>query len=162
MEHRPELSIVSPGEIYKIIYCSQISFEGGHEAVAEHVRDILAFSCDWNASCGISGALMVNARNFAQVLEGPAVAVKSLFGHIICDRRHSNVELLQAGLFETRDFGDWTMAFAGYPTTKDIELASASIVHDVRLGKGANSVQHLLRWLLLEEQSASRKQRSFG
>ncbi len=136
---------------YKIIYHSQIAIEGGHDRVIEHVRGILDWSRVWNPKHGITGALMLNDRNFSQVLEGPASAVRSLFGHIACDRRHKNVELLQADYFKQRDFDNWSMAFAGSATEPDIKLASSMATRDEALGDGANGVINLLRWLLSEE-----------
>ena len=116
-----------------------------------HVKDILSWSRSWNPKHGITGALMLNNNNFSQVIEGPSHAVKALFGHIVCDRRHKHVELLQADWFKERDFGDWTMAFAGSPGEADIKLASTHKSRDEALGEGAGGVINLLRWLLDEQ-----------
>ncbi len=140
-----------PAQIYKIIYHSNIAIDGGPDTIMSHVKDILEWSRSWNSEHGITGALMLNNDNFSQVLEGPAHAVKSLFGHIVCDRRHRNVELLQADYFKERDFGSWTMAFAGSPGEADIKMASTHKPRDVTLGEGASSVINLLRWLLDEQ-----------
>ena len=143
--------IPAPLLTYKIIYHSQIALEGGHDRIMEHVRGILDWSRMWNPKHGITGALMLNDRNFSQVLEGPASAVRSLFGHIVCDRRHKNVELLQADYFKHRDFENWSMAFAGSASEPDIKLVSGMPTRDAALGDGANGVVNLLRWLLSEE-----------
>ena len=43
-------------------------------------------------------------------------AVEALFEHIQIDERHDEVVLLEAGPVSQRDFGDWSMAFAGHFT----------------------------------------------
>ncbi len=144
------LNTPTPPPIYKVIYHSNISIEGGHDTVMDQVKDILSWSRSWNSKHGITGALMLNNNNFSQVLEGPSHAVKSLFGHIVCDRRHRNVELLQCDFFKERDFSNWTMAFAGSPGEADIKMASTLRSSDDTLGEGASGVVNLLRWLLDE------------
>ena len=140
----------SDAPIYKVIYHSQIAVAGGHDRVIEHVKQILAWSRKWNPDHGITGALMLNEENFSQVIEGPKHAVKALFGHIVCDPRHKNVELLQCDTFKERDFTNWSMAFAGSSTEEDIALASDPRYRNPDLCDKANSVTSLLRWLLHE------------
>ena len=147
----PLNSLETPLTIYTVIYHSQITMDGGHDAVMEHVRGILSWSRIWNPKHGITGALMLNDCNFSQVIEGPASAVKSLFGHIVCDKRHRNIELLQAGYSKDRNFGAWSMAFAGSATEPDIKLVSGVKSRDLTVGEGAAGVIDLLRWLLSEE-----------
>ena len=151
MDHSSDYGDGDPTPIYKVIYHSQIAVSGGHERITEHVRQILTWSRKWNPAHGITGALMLNDENFSQVLEGPKHAVKSLFGHIVCDSRHKNVELLQCDTFKKRDFSNWSMAFAGSSTESDISLASHPRFQDPDLCEGANGVMSLLRWLLHEK-----------
>ncbi len=94
---------------------------------------------------------MLNDDNFSQVIEGPRHAVKSLFGHIVCDTRHKNVELLQADFFKERDFSSWSMAFAGSAVEPDIFLTSKPQLRNGDSLEKAESVMSLLRWLLDEK-----------
>lgn len=151
MGYSADLGLKEPPQIYKIIYHSNIAIDGGHDTVMTHVKEILTCSRSWNPKHGITGALMLNGENFSQVLEGPSHAVRALFGHIVCDRRHRNVELLQADYFLERDFSSWTMAFAGSPGEADITMASTHKSRDASLGDGASGVINLLRWLLDEQ-----------
>jgi hypothetical protein len=141
--------------IFKIIYRSQI-VPGDVRDFESSIDSILQWSRSWNAKHAITGALMMNENTFSQVLEGPADAVKCLFGHIACDGRHRNVQLLQSGLFEKRDFGNWAMAYAGPATEADIMLASTSRLNEVSVSasEDADSVVALLRWLLREDRPA--------
>ena len=139
-----------PASIYRIIYHSQIAFDGDDGRIMAYVKDILDWSRGWNPRQGITGALMVNDRHFSQVIEGPSSSVRALFGHIVCDKRHRNVELLQADYFHAREFGAWSMAFAGSATEPEIKLASGRIVTNAVTGTGAEGIVKLLRWLLSE------------
>ncbi len=58
---------------------------------------------------------MVGPDWFAQVLEGPSVAVSSLFKRILLDTRHSHVQLTETRLIRDRDFGGWKMGLSHGP-----------------------------------------------
>ena len=136
--------------VYKVIYRSKIAEDGGHDAVMAHIKQILEWSRLWNPKNGITGALMLDENGFAQVLEGPSHAVKSLFGHIICDRRHREVEVMEADYHPERDFGAWAMAFVGGPGEDDIKL-TATANQRREAGSGAKGVITMLRWFLQEQ-----------
>ncbi|MEY4268109.1 MAG: hypothetical protein RIS90_2644 [Pseudomonadota bacterium] len=63
-----------------------------------------------NSANGITGALCQGQGLFLQVLEGERSAVNRLYGRIILDRRHQDVELLQLQEITERCFGQWSMA----------------------------------------------------
>ncbi len=100
-------------QLHRVLYCSRNLIPGAPEAVAAHIRSILATSRRNNARDGITGGLLFSEGCFAQVLEGPLDALESAFERIQCDERHSDVTVLQSGPIATRDFPDWSMAFAG-------------------------------------------------
>lgn len=70
-----------------------------------NVQTILRFSREHNPASENTGVLVTNKRLYAQVLEGPAPAVKNLVGHIACDHRI---------------FDDLAMAFVR--TNRDLEV----------------------------------------
>lgn len=100
-------------QLHRVLYCSRNLIPGAPEAVAADIRGILAVSRRNNARDGITGGLLFSEGCFAQVLEGPLDAVEGAFERIQCDERHSDVTVLQSGPIATRDFPDWSMAFAG-------------------------------------------------
>jgi hypothetical protein len=100
-------------QLHRVLYCSRNLIPGAPEAVAAEIRSILAISRRNNARGGITGGLLFSEGCFAQVLEGPLDTVESAFERIQCDERHSDVTVLQSGPITTRDFPDWSMAFAG-------------------------------------------------
>ena len=138
--------------IYKVIYRSKIVEAGGHDAVMEHIKQILDWSRNWNPKNGITGALILDEDGFAQVLEGPPHAVKSLFGHIVVDKRHKEVQVMEADFHRERDFGSWSMAFIGKEGEGDITLAGVPKAGRPVKEDTATGVISLLRWFL-EEQS---------
>ena len=71
---------------------------------------ILATARAHNAANGITGALCQGQGLFLQVLEGERSAVNRLYGRIMLDRRHQDVELLQLEEIAERRFGQWSMA----------------------------------------------------
>lgn len=108
-------------QLHRVLYCSRNLIPGAPEAVAAHIRGILATSRRNNARDGITGGLLFSEGCFAQVLEGPLDAVESAFERIQCDDRHSDVTVLQSGPIAARDFPGWSMAFAGPDAASPIE-----------------------------------------
>ena len=137
--------------IYKVIYRSKIAEDGGHDQVMEHIKQILLWSRSWNPKHGITGALMLDEDGFAQVLEGPPHSVKALFGHIVCDKRHKDVEVIEADFHPERDFSNWAMGFVGNQGEPDVKLAETAQQSQAATGNGAKGVIEMLRWFLQEQ-----------
>jgi blue light- and temperature-responsive anti-repressor len=77
------------------------------------VDQILGAAHAFNPRHGITGALLVSADTFAQVLEGPKPEVEALYRKLATDPRHADCALLSAKPVETRHFGTWSMTYAG-------------------------------------------------
>ncbi len=99
--------------LHRIIYVSRSLLHGDEDQVAAELRRILAVSRRNNASEGLTGALLLGQGSFAQVLEGPIVAVERAFERIQDDPRHADLVVVEVGAAATRAFPDWSMAFAG-------------------------------------------------
>ena len=76
---------------------------------ASAIEAILATSREHNPSCGITGILCYGGGIFLQAIEGGRSAVNTLYGHILRDKRHTDVELLTYEEISERRFGGWTM-----------------------------------------------------
>ena len=76
----------------------------------DRIHDILIESVTNNRRDDITGALIHDARWFAQVLEGPETTVSATFERILRDPRHSDVRLIKMQPVPTRRFGAWWMA----------------------------------------------------
>ena len=62
-----------------------------------------------NERQGIKGLLVQSGNQFLQVLEGPPRFVNQLFGRIITDSRHQDVELISYEGTAKPHFYDWSM-----------------------------------------------------
>ena len=62
-----------------------------------------------NARAGLTGALIVRADLYLQLLEGPETAVMATFANIGRDNRHLAVRLVARTTAGARLFPDWTM-----------------------------------------------------
>lgn len=72
-----------------------------------------------NAEIDVTGLLLYESGSFFQVIEGPEDVVLTIFARIQYDSRHQQIVKIIAEPIERRDFGDWTMAFAG-PTREEL------------------------------------------
>ena len=99
--------------LYRLVYYSRNRVAAGPEDLAASITDILAASRRNNARVGVTGALMFNAGCFGQVLEGPRVAIESVFERIQQDERHGDVSLLGMAPAAERAFETWSMGFVG-------------------------------------------------
>ena len=75
----------------------------------EALRDIESKASENNSGKGITGLLVLSGNTFVQVLEGPALDVTQLFGRIMADKRHRQVQLVSFELGVERGFDDWNM-----------------------------------------------------
>ncbi len=97
--------------LYRLLYCSRIQPYRYDQELEGHIEVILRYSHFKNPALGITGALLTNRKRFSQVIEGPEIAVKNLFGHISCDPRHRDVQLISHHPVSSRVFQEWHMAF---------------------------------------------------
>jgi hypothetical protein len=63
-----------------------------------------------NRVAGITGILCQGQGLFIQILEGERASVNRLYGILIKDKRHQDVELVSIEEIQTRKFPDWSMA----------------------------------------------------
>ena len=112
--------------LYSLIYCSRNLIRGNDAETTAEIQSILAKSRENNGRAGITGALLYNAGNFAQILEGPLEAIGRTFEVIQRDPRHSEVTVIHSGPVETRHFPEWSMAFSGNSAWERMPQATAA------------------------------------
>ena len=101
-------------DIHRLVYTSRNLIPGTEDEQVAIVAQILETSQRNNGKVGVTGALLFNSGSFAQVLEGPRIAVEATFERIQRDPRHSDVSVLQCEPVESRGFPNWSMAFIGH------------------------------------------------
>lgn len=138
--------MTTPREIFRLVYVSRNRLPKPVEAQAEQIDHILTSSRRNNAPLGITGALLFSTDCFAQTLEGPMGAVETLFERLQWDNRHSDTIILQAGPVDAREFGNWSMAYAGRHDTDRLRF-DALISAPGPIGQG--QVLGLLRDVVL-------------
>lgn len=117
-------------DLYQLVYCSQNTLRtavGPDVDMRAEIRGILAASRTNNGRDGVTGALLFSAGCFAQVLEGPLDAVERTFERIQCDPRHGAVTVLRCSRVPEREFGEWSMAYAG-DESRPQESALATLI----------------------------------
>ena len=112
--------------LHKLVYCSRNRIKGTEAEVEKELQSILASARKNNSSLNITGALLYNGGNFAQVLEGPLASVERIFEVIQRDHRHSEVTVVHSAPTTGRDFPEWSMAFTGSNNNEKLPRATAA------------------------------------
>ena len=113
-------------DLYRLVYCSRNRLQGTDAEVTAELQGILASSRKNNPRLNVTGALLYNAGNFAQVLEGSLDAIQRIFEIIQRDPRHSEVTVVESGPAAERDFPEWAMAFSGSNNPGNLPAATAA------------------------------------
>jgi hypothetical protein len=92
-------------------FCLVYMSQAVHDFTDAELASLLELSRQRNASAGITGLLMYEARTFMQALEGPRSSVETLFQKIKADPRHRDIQIVCEDHIEHRYFGPWRMAF---------------------------------------------------
>ena len=100
--------------LVRLVYFSRNKLDTSRGALADRVTEVLSASVANNRQADISGGLVFSSEWFAQVLEGDRVAVVETFARIQRDARHGDVGTIECRLADTRRFGFWWMAAAGW------------------------------------------------
>lgn len=99
--------------LVRLVYVSRNRISDLQLPLAQEIRAIEA-ACDRNnPAASLTGALAMNERLFASVLEGDRVQVSRCLGRIARDPRHGEMLVLQFGAITIRRFDDWAVAYAG-------------------------------------------------
>ena len=94
-------------DLWEIVYISEARYGLGKDDIA----DIVAASQRNNAQEFITGMLLYSSGLFIQALEGKRDSVTALYGRIVDDRRHHDVDLLVDHAIAERSFSGWSMGF---------------------------------------------------
>lgn len=107
---------VLPNDYRKSLYRDDMLYEVSYRSMAvndisgEDIADILRISRTDNKANGITGSLIYHRTVFFQLIEGPKKAVQEIYGKIISDSRHFDVQTIWSGSKLERDFKEWDMA----------------------------------------------------
>ena len=96
-----------PLSLYQIAYVSSASESLTDQAVQNLADQAQLF----NSLKDISGVLLFNGSNFAQIIEGARLDVEQLYASICTDERHHNVTQIAGNAIGERTFAGWSMKF---------------------------------------------------
>lgn len=91
----------------RLIYASKLAADCG----VEEIRSILKIARLKNREKAITGVLFYNPLYFMQTIEGPREEINRLYGIIMKDKRHHDVQLLQYKEICKREFAEWSMGY---------------------------------------------------
>jgi len=83
----------------------------------EEIGYLLNRARERNEEYGITGVLLYIGGNFMQYIEGPKDNLDIIYKIIREDDQHTGLILVSREAIESRQFGDWSMAYQ----TKDVE-----------------------------------------
>ncbi|MGY1608958.1 MULTISPECIES: BLUF domain-containing protein [unclassified Geodermatophilus] len=108
------------GDVFRLVYRSRNLIPA--EERKEELGRLFSQARRDDKGRGVTGALLVHADWFVQVLEGEEATVRSLYATIARDRRHEFVTLLHGQRVPNRRFARWAMARVSDDGDRDIPL----------------------------------------
>ncbi len=98
-------------KLLSLVYVSESRL--ARPADSFEISKIVEVSRARNAGLGVAGALIATHRFFAQILEGPPLAVEDLMLSIGRDARHAIVTVVRREPISRSRFVGWSMAYSG-------------------------------------------------
>jgi Sensors of blue-light using FAD len=95
-----------------LVYVSRAQIGATAETCEPLLDHLITSARHFNFLNGITGYLMFDGVEFAQILEGTEGAVMGTFLRIASDRKHDNVTVLGRGAIAARRFEKWEMGLA--------------------------------------------------
>ncbi len=134
-------SIRQDDALVRLFYTSRAMLDDADGDPVAQVAQIAAQAAASNRQAGLTGCLLFMDGLFAQVLEGPAMAVEALFEAICRDFRHREVKLIDFGAASSRLYPDWHMAVLVDDAQAGQSLRTG--LQDVRYMIGVNAAEAL-------------------
>lgn len=142
-------------QILQLIYCSRSRLTGSVSDREAAIQDLLRTARRNNAADWISGVLLYNGTAFAQVLEGPAIAVERRFTAIYEDPRHTSIVVVSRELIERRVFSSWSMAYVDAMSLRTLSESTIDLQTILATGKSRPGfVLNLLRDVMTMQEQA--------
>lgn len=105
-----------PKDLVELSYLSEAVSDMSFLGLMRLLESARAF----NQKNGISGILLYDNQQFAQIIEGERASIMKVWKRIQEDKRHHRIELLEIREISERSFPDWLLRFYGGETlTRD-------------------------------------------
>lgn len=89
--------------MHRVVYLSRATVKMSDDDLTQLIEK----AQERNSAAGLTGVVVHMQGRFLQVLEGRETAVHACFEHIRCDRRHTDIRVIQFGPVKSRAFRDW-------------------------------------------------------
>ena len=96
-------------KLKQVIYVSEKT-----DLTDDALTNIFDISHKNNPEKSITGCLLIGSNSYLQFLEGPGLAVETLYSKIKIDSRHKNVKKLHDQSVDERLFSSWSMKFTPF------------------------------------------------
>lgn len=127
--------------LVRLIYASTVC----DNLTQNDIEELLSISKKNNASVGVTGLLLFSQDYFLQCLEGSRSQVNAIYQHILNDRRHKKVILLEYKEVAEREFGEWSMGYVpNIELTSPVNLRYSSSKHFDPYNMSGESAHKLL------------------
>lgn len=109
------------------------------------VEKILNSARKHNKNNYVTGILYFNSDCFLQCLEGSRSNVNQTYARILRDKRHKDIQLVNYGEIECREFYEWKMGYAPHSSLTQSTIIQHSIGSELSLyDMSSNSIHRLL------------------
>ncbi len=122
-------------ELAQLIYYSTPLLDGRKFNISDELENILQTARAHNKGHGITGALFFAPKLFAQILEGSAEEINSLYESICRDSRHTDVTLVLNEPVDERIFKEWSMAYLDESFQANLISKNFSSVESIKPSK---------------------------
>lgn len=124
---------IENAETAPIDWTSSITYQSKAtaRATAADLRELAWKAKTRNRDLGITGMLLYDRGRFFQTLEGPAQSLKTIWGSISEDPRHTQIEILSEHIVPARLFGAWDLLSYHGDFARDTAVREAKACHNL-------------------------------
>jgi hypothetical protein len=97
--------------LYRLCYASTATAK----CTSLQVGSILEVACKRNVELDITGSLFFGNGYFLQFLEGWRGNINLLYGSLLRDERHTNLQIIEFKEVSERYFEEWSMKYVHFP-----------------------------------------------
>ena len=99
-------------QLMQLVYVSRSRLGANDTQWKPELDRLIASAKTFNAINDVTGYLVFDGIEFAQVLEGHEGSVMGTFLRIASDRRHENMQVINRGPIRQRQFDNWQMGMS--------------------------------------------------
>ena len=117
------------------------------EIRSSELKELLRKAREWNDAHEITGLLIYRYNkkfkrgNFLQIIEGPKKSISATWDRIAADNRHHTITVLEDGIFEDRNFSNWSMGMKNLNTEELEDMPGFININDDQFWSNPNNLK---------------------